>query len=101
MYLDSIKFSKLFEDKHGQKIFDEINVTIKKEKTEECNSDYIEAIFKVAFMEYFGLDNDGLNKMLEDINCNTDIKIIKKTHKDSIKIIQEYIRKANNESIDI
>ena len=37
-------------------------------------------------MGYFGLDNDGLNNMLRDIDCNLDIKDITEIHKNSILI---------------
>lgn len=97
MYLDSISFSKLFADKHGQNIFNEVILEVTKEKRGECDSDYIEVIFKVAFMWYFGLDDDSLTEMLEDINCNINIKTIKKVHKNSINIIQDYIKKTNAE----
>lgn len=96
-----VKFSKLFLDKHGKKIFEEITSLIRKERVEECNSDYIESIFKVAFMGYFGLDDIALNRMLKDIKCNADINNIKKIHKYSIKNIQEYIKRTNSEDQDI
>lgn len=94
MYLD-IEFSKLFKDKHGEKIYDEIISKIKHERVEECDSNYIEAIFRVAFLGYFGLDNNALNNMLKDINCKNNITKINKIHKESIKIIRKYIVEAN------
>lgn len=94
MYLD-IEFSKLFKDKHGDKIFDDINSKIKKERVEECDGKYIEAIYRVAFLGYFGLDNDALNNMLKDIECKDDITKINKIHKESIEIIRKYIIEAN------
>lgn len=97
MYLDEVNFSKLFLDKHGKKIFDEITSIIEKEKARDCDDNYIEIVFKVAFTSYFGLDNQALNRMLEDIKCNIDIKDIKNNHKISIKTIQEYIKMTSNE----
>ena len=97
MYLD-IEFSKLFKDKHGDKIFDDINSKIKAERVEECDSNYIEAIYRVAFLGYFGLDNNALNNMLRDINCKDNILDINKIHKESIKIIRDYIIKTNKEN---
>lgn len=94
MYLD-IEFSKLFKDKHGEKIYDEIISKIKQERVEECDSNYIEAIFRVAFLGYFGIKNDALNNMLKDINCKNNITKLNKIHKESIKIIRKYIIEAN------
>lgn len=94
MYLD-IEFSKLFKDKHGDKIFDDINSKIKAERVEECDYNYIEAIYRVAFLGYFGLDNKALNNMLKDIDCKDDIEKINKLHKETIKIIRKYIIEAN------
>ena len=49
-------------------------------------------------MGYFGLDNDGLNNMLRDIDCNLDIKDITEIHKNSIKLIRDCIIKTNSEN---
>ena len=97
MYLD-IEFSRLFKDKHSKKVFDEIVSKIKQEREEECDKNYIEAIFRVAFLGYFGLDENALNNMLEDINCKEDISNINKIHKNSIKIIRDYIIKTNSDN---
>ena len=88
-----INFAKLFKDKHGQKIFNEIVLAIKDEKVGECNNNYINAVFKVAFMSYFGISNTALEKMIKDMNYNCDIR---ETHKNSINTIKEYIEKTNN-----
>ena len=97
MYLD-IEFSKLFKNKHGSKIYDEITSKIKKESIVDCDNNYIEAIFRVAFLGYFGLDENALNNMLKDIECKEDISNINKIHKDSIKIIKNHIINTNSEN---
>ena len=94
MNYDDIDFSKLFADKHGPKVYDEIVSAIKNEKVGECNSNYINTIFKVAFMGCFGLDNKDLDKMLKDIDSNYSIENINNIHKKSIRTIKEYIEKA-------
>lgn len=94
MFLD-IEFSKLFADKHGQKLYDEIVSKIETERAGECDNNYIEAIFRVAFLGYFGLNDNALNNMLEDINCKENISNINKIHKETIKIIRKYIIEAN------
>lgn len=97
MFLD-IEFSKLFKDRHGKKIYDEITSKIEKERALECDKNYIEAIFRVAFLGYFGLDENALNNMLKDIDCKEDIFHINKIHKNSIKIIRDYIIKTNSDN---
>lgn len=99
MDFKDMQFSKLFLDKHGKNIFKEITTIIEYEKLEKFGADYIELIFKVAFMSCFGLDNNALNQMLKDINCDIDIKEIKKIHRNSIKTIQKFIKQINSESI--
>lgn len=94
MNYDNIDFSKLFVDKHGKRIYDEIISAIKKEKVGECDSNYINTIFKVAFMGYFGLDNKALDKMLKDIDINYSIENINNIHENSIRTIKEYIEKT-------
>ena len=97
MFLD-IEFSKLFKDKHGIKIYDEITSKIEQERTMNCDNNYIEAIFRVAFLGYFGLDENALNNMLKDIECKEDISHINKIHKNSITTIRDYITKTNLEN---
>lgn len=97
MYLD-IEFSKLFKDKHGIKIYNDIISKIKQEIGADCNNNYIEAIFRVAFLGYFGLDEQSLNNMLKDINCNKDISNINQIHKNTIKNIRNYIIKTNEDN---
>ena len=94
MYLD-IEFSKLFRDKHGLKVYNEITSMIKQEKAIDYDENYIETIFRIAFLGYFGLDDEALNNMLKDINCNEDISSFNRIHKNSIETIRDYIIKTN------
>lgn len=94
MYLD-IEFSKLFKNKHGVTIYNNIISEIKKERSESCDNNYIEAIFRVAFFGYIGLDENALNNMLKDINYKEDLAYINKIHKNSIRNIRNYIIEAN------
>ena len=100
MNLKDIEFAKIFSDKHGDKVFNHIVSLIKKERIEECNEDYIEAIFKVAFMDYFGLSKDELKKLLEHIKCTHGLEIIKELHNVSIKTIQNHIHKINTNALE-
>ena len=100
MKFKDVKFSRLFEDRHGKEIFEHIVSLIEKERIEECNGDYIEAIFKVAFMKYFGLDNEELDKMLEHIKCSHCIEIINELHEVSIRTIQKHIHEINSNALE-
>ena len=54
MYLD-IEFSKLFKNKHGVTIYNNIISEIKKERSESCDNNYIEAILELHFLVVLGL----------------------------------------------
>lgn len=99
MDFKDIKFSELFLDKHGKHLFKGITTIIENEKLDKCDNNYIEVIFKVAFMSYFGLNDQALNRMLEDINCSSDIKTLKSLHKKSIKNIQNHIKSTEIEDL--
>ncbi len=95
-----MKFSTLFLEKHGKKDFENITRQILQEKqliTDNSN-EYIEVVFKIAFLVFFGLDDDVIKKMIEKImNFNqVDIKQMKNVHHKSISKIQEYLQSAMN-----
>lgn len=95
-----MKFSTLFLEKHGKKDFENITRQILQEKqliTDNSN-EYIEVVFKIAFLVFFGLDDDVIKKMIENImNFNqVDIKQMKNVHHKSISKIQEYLQSAMN-----
>ncbi len=96
MFLDDINFSSLFSDKHGIEKYNIITSQILKEKS-NIDNNYIEIIFKVAFFEYFGLEDNALQNMLNDIGCKITIDELKNTHKKSISMIKEYIKSVSDE----
>ena len=50
-----MNFSTLFLDKHGKEIFEKISKQITQEKIDICDNNYIEIVFKIAFLDFFGL----------------------------------------------
>ena len=93
-----INFSKLFYEKHGKDIFENITKDIKSEYNSNCDKTYIDIIFSVAFLTYFGItDNRRLALMLgASKDKSTDIENIRRMHKKSIFKIQKYIKSNNN-----
>ena len=93
-----MKFSTLFLEKHGKDDFENINRQILQEKQLITNNinDYIEVVFKIAFLDFFGLDNDVIRKMIENImNCHEiNVEQMKRIHKNSISEIQKYLQSA-------
>lgn len=93
-----MKFSTLFLEKHGKEKFNDISKRIMQEKQSvaDNSNDYIEIIFKIAFLDFFGLDNDVIKKMIENImNCHQiNVEQMKKIHKNSISEIQKYLQSA-------
>lgn len=91
-----INFRERFYKKHGEKIFKDIVKQIKREYNGNCDINYIDIIFTVAFISYFGVTDTGKIRLLGGISKNIDIKSIQKIHKKSISIIQNYIENSNN-----
>jgi hypothetical protein len=93
-----MEFSTLFLEKHGKENFENINRQILQEKQFiiNNNNDYIEIVFKIAFLDFFGLDNDTIRKMIENImNCHQiNIEQMKSIHKNSINEIQKCLQSA-------
>ncbi len=96
-----MKFSTLFLDKHGKNIFENICKQILQEKQIDFNTNYIEIIFKIAYLEFFGLNNCQIKNMIEDFMKCQEINIeeIKSIHKKSICEIQKYLQSAIDETI--
>ena len=95
-----MKFGKLFEKKHGKDIFDNIVKRITQEKAGKCDSDYMEKVFKIAFLEHIGLKNTETKNLMEDIlKDEVNIEEIKNIHKNSIDEIKEYLNEAMEETI--
>lgn len=86
-----MNFSELFLEKHGKKTFDNICELIKKENPSKYNENYISFIFKLAFLDFFGLTSKQIKGLVEDLQIgqNVDVKELKKVHKDSIKEIKK------------
>lgn len=62
-----MNFSTLFLEKHGKEKFDKIVKQIIQENSNEHDNNYVEILFKVAYWEFFGLDDFAIDKMIKDI----------------------------------
>lgn len=93
-----INFRERFFKKHGEKVFKDIVKQIKGEYNGNCDINYIDTIFTVAFISYFGVTNTSKIRLLGGISKNIDIKNIQKIHKKSISKIQDYIENTNNKT---
>ena len=91
-----INFRERFYKKHGEKIFKDIVKQIEGEYNSNCDINYIDTIFTVAFISYFGVTDTIKIRLLGGISKDVDIKSIQKIHKKSISIIQNYIENSNN-----
>lgn len=91
-------FSELFAEKHGVQLFNDICNQIMLENSNKNDINYLEVVFKVAFLDFFGLDEDTITKLIEDTmqNQTVNIRNIKSIHKHSIKEIQKYLKSATN-----
>lgn len=91
-----IDFCGLFIENHGQKVFDSICNIIRTEYLTEYDEEYLQTIFKIALLDFWGMSDDKITKFLKDINNidNVNITNIKKIHKNSIKKIQQYLNSA-------
>ena len=50
-----INFKELFIKKHGEQVFKDIVKQIKVEYNGDCDISYIDIVFTVAFISYFGV----------------------------------------------
>ncbi len=91
-----MNFSTLFLEKHGKANFDNIKKKIIQEHSINYNDLYIEIIFKIAFLEFFGLTLNEIKKMIQDIMPGQQVNIesLNSTHKESISAIQKYLQVA-------
>ena len=95
-----INIRERFYKKHGEKIFKEIVKQIEEEYNGNCDINYIETIFTVAFISYFGVTDTSKIRLLAGISKDMDIKSIQKVHKRSISVIQKYIEDSNKKHKD-
>lgn len=96
-----MNFSTLFSEKHGKQEFENISEQILTENPLTDNNNYIEIVFKVAFLDFFGLDDSTIEKMIKEImKCQqVSIALIKERHKKTINEIQSYLQSAINDTI--
>lgn len=90
----NMKFSTLFVEKHGEKVFNDIRGQIELENSDKSSSDYVEIVFKLALLDFWGLKEDQIKKIFEDIMPDQKINIekIQSIHKNSINKIQKYLQ---------
>ena len=93
-----LDFSKLFLKKHGKQVFQDICNQIRGEYNGDCDTNYIDTVFTVAFISYFGVTDISRMRLLGGISKDIDIKSIQKIHKKSISQIQKYIENTNNKN---
>ena len=92
-----INFKELFLKKHGEQVFKDIVKQIKVEYNGDCDISYIDIVFTVAFISYFGVTDINKIRLLGGISKEIDITNIQVIHKKSISIIQNYIENTNKE----
>lgn len=94
--------STLFLNKFGEKIFNDILDNIRMENPLFYNSFYIEVIFKLAFYDFIGLNNEQIKDFIiyEKEPLNLDIDNYKKIHKKSIPKIKKYLENNIQEILD-
>jgi len=92
-------FSKLFLNKHGKEIFNYISDTIKNEASTNTTQAYINIIFKLALLDFLGLDKLSIQKLIDNIypDKKTDIKELLLLHKKSISIIKKHLQNTMDE----
>ena len=93
-------FSELFFKKHGKEIFDGIVKQITKEKSSNCDDEYIEKILKFAFLEHIGLKDSEIKRLLEDVlKSDIDVEEIRDIHKKSVGKIKKYLQESMEETL--
>lgn len=97
----SMDFSELFLNKYGIEVFENFSNKIKEEKGYECSDDYIKSVFKVAFLAFFGFDEDQSQKLLDDIvkNNNINVKVIMTNQRKSVNSIKEFLEYNKNKNM--
>jgi len=95
-----MNFSTLFLERHGKLVYDSIDNQIMKENSTCYNEEYVEIIFKVSFLSFWGLAPNEIKNMVEHFmpGKQVDIEKIVFIHKESISKIQKYLRDATKNS---
>ena len=93
-----MNFSQLFLEKHGKEVYDNIFKQIMLESYKKDDKEYSEIVFKIAFFNFWGFDNEFIKKLIEDTMKvkKIDIEEIKLQHTKTIKTIQKYIKSVVN-----
>lgn len=92
----NIKFSILFMRKHGKGIVNQIKNQITEESCAVINEEYIETVFKIAYMNFWGLPKLTIEKIIKDVLLNQQLNIerMQNIHKKSIDEIQRYLQSS-------
>jgi len=92
-FLD-MNFNELFMKKHGKKVFNQIKNQIIQECFKQVSNEYIEIVFKIAYLNFWGLSNSIIKKIIKDVLPNQQINVqeIQNIHKKSIYYIQKYLQ---------
>lgn len=90
----NMDFSTLFLEKHGRDIFYSISEQINREKQNKCSKSYVEIVFKFALLEFWGLNDFEIKRIIEDIMPGQEINTgeIKSIHKESMAKIEKYLQ---------
>lgn len=89
-----LDFREMFLNKHGKDIYNEIENIIINESKIDYDKEYISIIFKIALLAFWGLDTDGIQKLINDYYPLQKIDIVElmKKHKISISEISKYLK---------
>lgn len=87
----SINFGELFLNKHGKNVFEDFSKQISTEKGTDCTDEYINIVFRLAFLSFFGFDNEQIQKLLNDRNISVNVEEIMAVQSKSINLIKEFL----------
>lgn len=107
-------FYNYFIEKHGINSFNEIKdmilskVDIPKDQLKRCTSKedfskkYTVYVFEIALTDYWGMNNKEIEKYVnltipDKDTLEISINRVKMMHSDAIKLIQNYLRRTENE----
>ena len=100
MVFFDMDFNKLFLDKHGKEQFNEIVKQINLEGKGISENNYIELIFKIAFLDFFRMADQEIQALIVDFTEYQDIDIrkVKNIYQKSIQQIQEHLKNNMKEN---
>lgn len=92
-FLD-MNFNELFMKKHGKEVFNQIKNQIIQECFKQVSNEYIEMVFKIAYLNFWGISNMIIKQIIKDVLPNQQINVqeIQNIHKISINNIQKYLQ---------